>query len=92
MLTKQRTRAMTEENIEGNIAANRQNRMKLVNSYNSLQKVRFFDRTGSVARTGTVQSATQRGLVLKFPAGYIESFFYEELMELELGGKIEGIR
>lgn len=70
------------------IANARRNRMRLVSHYINVQTIVFYDQTGSQERKGVVIGSNERCLILKFQGDYVETFFYEELLALELKNRI----
>lgn len=78
----------TEEVVIDRLAENRRNRMRLATHYVDAKKITFYDHVGAVARVGTVEHKSNRGLGLVFRGGYKEGFFYEELLELEVKNRI----
>ncbi|MGG0666948.1 hypothetical protein ABE073_00205 [Lederbergia citrisecunda] len=77
----------TIEQTENRIIEARRNRIKLASHYANVKEIVFLD-CGHKVRSGEVIKRTSRGLMIKFRGGYKESFFFEELLALEVDEKI----
>lgn len=86
-----RRRVTPEEDYETVIMRNYLNRKDMYDKYQEVETVEFYYYNGSVQRVGKVTQRTERCVTLQF-RGYVENFFYEQLMDLEASGDIQAIK